>query len=103
MRIVLCNAPAAEAEALAETLVVEQLAACVNLMPVQSIYRWAGELQREQEVTLVIKVASSQVELLRQRVVELHSYDVPEVVVLEVDVARSHAPYVAWVRSSIRT
>lgn len=102
MRIVLCNAPAAEAEALAERLVVEQLAACVNLMPVRSIYHWAGELQREEEMTLFIKVASSRVEALRQRLVELHSYDIPEVVVLEVDVARSHAPYVAWVRNSTR-
>ena len=100
MRIVLCNAPPAEAENLAQILVEERLAACVNLMPVRSVYRWQGAVLQESEVTLLIKVSASRVSELRERIVQLHSYEVPEVVVLEVSTPESLASYVAFVRDS---
>lgn len=98
MRVVLCNHPPEGAQELAAKLVNEQLAACVNLLPVVSVYRWQGALETDSETTLVIKVAAQGVDALRERLVALHPYDVPEVVVLAVDAAASHGPYVDWVR-----
>lgn len=102
MRLVLCNASPAEATTLARAVVEEQLAACVNLFPVRSIYRWDGAVQDDEEVTLLCKVPAESVDALRERLVALHSYDVPEVLVLPVEAERSFAPYVDWVRSTVR-
>lgn len=103
MRVVLCNCAPDQASELAHTLVSEGLCACVNVLPgVRSVYEWAGEICDEVESTLIIKVADHGVSALRDRIVHLHRYDVPEVVVLDVDEARSHAPYVDWVRQQTR-
>ncbi|TVQ91020.1 MAG: divalent-cation tolerance protein CutA [Deltaproteobacteria bacterium] len=100
MVVVISNAPEADAPRIAEALVKERRAACVNLLaPVRSIYTWKGELCDDAEVPLLIKVADSGVSALVERLSELHPYDVPEIVVLPVDVARSHPGYVAWVRA----
>jgi periplasmic divalent cation tolerance protein len=98
VKIVLCNAPPESAEGIARTLVTERLAACVNLLPVRSIYRWEGVLQEAPEVTLVIRVSMERFSALRDRIRELHTYALPEIVVLDVDLGASHAPYVSWVR-----
>ncbi len=103
VRVLLCNAPASEAQRIAEALVTERLAACVNLVPVQSVYVWKGELQRDAEVTLLIKTTAEGVDALRARLVELHSYELPEVLSLAVVDAECHLPYLAWVRDSVRS
>ena len=100
MRVVLVTAPAQAAESLASTLVAERLAACVNLIPgVASVYRWKGVVERSEETLLVLKTTRSGFKRLASRLVELHPYEVPEIVAL--DVTDAHAPYVAWVRGSI--
>ena len=72
-----------EAEQIAESLVGEMLAACVNIIPgVTSVYRWQGRVQRDQEWLLVAKTHSGALDDLVQRVQELHSYDVPEIIAL---------------------
>ena len=78
----------------------EKLAACVNLVPVRSIYVWDGELQDDAEVTLVLKTASETVTALRDRLLALHPCDVPEVVVLTVEAGASAPDYVSWVRAA---
>jgi periplasmic divalent cation tolerance protein len=89
----------AEAEALAEFLVTEQLAACVNLVgPVTSIYRWKGAVERSEEVLCVMKTTKSRFSALKKRILELHSYELPEVIALPVD--DGHAPYLRWVADS---
>ncbi len=98
MRIVLSNLPPADADRIATTLVEERLAACVNLLPVTSVYRWKGAICRDPEVTALIKVRADGVDALRARLLELHPYDLPEIVALSIDEAASLAPYVAWVR-----
>jgi len=101
MRVMLCNCPPDAAPALARALVESGLAACVNAIPgVKSWYRWQGELVEDSESTLLIKTAAERVDALRELIVDRHPYDVPEVVVLDVDVAASHAPYVDWVRGA---
>ena len=97
MFLVLCNAPPNEADRIAEQLVGERLAACVNLSPVRSVYRWQGEIQHDVEVTLWIKVSATGVDALRERLVALHPYELPEVLAFGIDEQHSLAAYVAWV------
>jgi len=100
MRVVLCNCPPSEAETLARTLVVEGLAACVNVIEgVKSFYLWDGALQEDLEHTLLIKVSEDRMAALSDRIRDLHSYDTVEIVALGVDVELSDPAYVAWVRS----
>ena len=90
-----------EAERLAQALVAERLAACVNLVaPISSIYHWRGAVERGEEVLLVIKTRRGLVRRLGARLGELHSYEVPELVVLPiVDGAES---YLAWLMAETR-
>ena len=87
VRVVLTTAPTVEvARDLGSAVVGERLAACANVLPgVTSIYRWEGEVKREGEALVILKTTAGAVERLRARIVELHPYDVPEVVVLNVD------------------
>lgn len=87
-----------QGEALAAALIERKLAACVNIVDgVCSVYRWKGELTREAERLLVIKTTAARTGELREAIVELHSYEVPEVLVLPV--GGGHAPYLDWVRA----
>jgi periplasmic divalent cation tolerance protein len=96
--IVLVTAPSDdEARRIGRTLVAERLAACVNVIgPLHSIYRWAGEVQEDAEHLLLMKARREDVDALAARVRALHSYEVPEVVAL--DVIAGSVPYLAWVR-----
>ena len=96
MHVVICSAPLKAADSLAFSLVQERAAACVSVVPgVRSTYRWEGAVERADEVLLVIKTSSESLPRLMSRVAELHPYDVPEIVAL--DVASVHAPYAKWV------
>ena len=87
----------AEARRIGHALVGERLAACVNVIgPLHSIYRWAGEVREDAEHLLLVKARREDVDTLATRVRALHSYEVPEVVAL--DVVTGSAPYLAWVR-----
>lgn len=98
--VVYVTAPPEEAPALARALVERRVAACVNLVPqVRSFYRWQGAVQDDAEVLLVAKTTRGGFEALRAAVVELHSYDVPEVIALPL--AAAHAPYHAWLVDSV--
>ena len=81
--VVLVTAPNAEAATLARTLVEERLAACVNQLAVSSTYRWKDAVQVDNETLLVIKTTDDRAVALETRVQELHSYDVPEFIVVE--------------------
>lgn len=99
--VALTTFPTAErAGEVARTLVGEGLVACVNIVPgVRSIYAWKGEVCDEAEVLCIVKTRSDRLEALRARLVELHPYEVPELVVL--DVTGGHQPYLAWVLGSV--
>jgi periplasmic divalent cation tolerance protein len=84
------------AEVLARTLVDERLAACVNLhAPMVSIYRWKGQVERDTERQLVIKTTRGRLPALEARLRELHSYELPELIVISVD--EGSAAYLGWV------
>ena len=100
MKLLLCNVPTQDAKRLAHLVVSDYGAACVNLVgPVVSVYRWKGELCEDEEMTLVIKVASTKVLGLINALVEAHPYELPEVLSLEVDEGSSYRPYLQWVES----
>ena len=98
--VVLTTLPAdADAAEFGRALVEERLAACVNLLPpMQSVYRWAGELQHEAERQIVIKTSSSRTAALWERVRALHPYDVPEFIVLPI--VDGNEAYLRWVGES---
>jgi periplasmic divalent cation tolerance protein len=100
--VALSTAPNAEKAAeIARILVGEGLCACVNIVPgVRSIYLWDGEICDGAEVLCVIKTRADRVEELRARLVTLHPYEVPELVVL--DVTDGHEPYLSWIDASCR-
>lgn len=98
--LVLTTLPAdADAAAFARTLVTERLAACVNLLaPMESVYEWEGEMQRDTERQLIMKTVRARVDALWQRVRELHPYDVPEFVVLSI--VDGNDAYLRWLGES---
>jgi periplasmic divalent cation tolerance protein len=89
-----------DGERIAEALVGEALAACVNIVgPMRSIYRWQGEVCRDDEQLLLIKTTRERYSALEARVKALHSYDVPEIVALPIEMGS--AEYLDWVRKSV--
>ncbi len=95
--LVVSTVPEREARGLADRLLEEKLVACVNMLgPVVSRYRWEGKIEEGQEMVLLMKTLASRKERLRQRIQELHSYTVPEV--LEFDVDSGLGGYLEWVR-----
>lgn len=99
--MVLCNVPdAALAQQIAEALVGEQLAACVNIMaPCRSVYRWQGKLENASEVPLQIKTTAAAYPALQARLLQLHPYEVPEIVALPL--AAGLPAYLTWVAAEV--
>lgn len=92
----------AQAESIATSLVERKLAACVNILPeVTSIYRWKGELEKSQEVMLVIKTRHNLFDELRTEMTRLHSYEVPEIVAIPV--AAGSSAYLNWIDKELKT
>ncbi len=93
----LCTCPDdATAGQLARSLVEERLAACVNRLPLTaSTYRWQGQITEEAEVLLLIKTSQALYPKLAARVLELHPYSVPELIVVPID--QGLPDYLAWV------
>jgi len=97
VQLVFCTCPdAATAERIAGALVERRLAACVNLLPgLTSIYRWQDAVERANEMLLLIKTTAECYAALESAIVELHPYELPEVLAVE---ARAGLPgYLAWV------
>ena len=100
--LVLVTCPAVESEKLSYTLINEHLAACVNIVEqVKSIYIWEGKVCNETEHLLVIKSNRSVWDLLQSRVQQLHPYQVPEI--LSIDVTAGHKPYLDWLNAAVQT
>jgi periplasmic divalent cation tolerance protein len=85
-----------DADALARLLVEERLAACVTIgAPMASVYRWNGAIERSAERQLVIKTTVDRLRALQQRIDHLHSYELPEFLVL--NVMQGSERYLAWI------
>jgi periplasmic divalent cation tolerance protein len=88
-----------QAAAMARALVEEGLCACVNIVPgVRSIYRWQGKLCDEPEVLCLAKTRPALFDRVRRRVLELHPYDVPEILAFAVE--DGSPAYLEWLREA---
>jgi periplasmic divalent cation tolerance protein len=90
-----------EARKIANSVVGAGLAACVNIgaAPVESVYRWKGKIETAREFLLVIKTTAARLTALEKEVKRLHSYDVPEFVVLEISAGSKE--YLQWVEERV--
>lgn len=88
-------------QAMVEMLLSERLIACGQIVgPVSSTYAWRGELQRgEQEWLALLKTTTAVAERVIERIRELHSYDTPEILLIEV--SGGHGPYLEWVAEQV--
>jgi periplasmic divalent cation tolerance protein len=101
-RIVLSTAGSQdEARKLAQQLVEQQLAACVNIIPhFESVYRWQGKMESSTEWLLLIKTTQEKFPAVRDAIRHLHSYDVPECIALVIE--DGSAPYLDWIAQSVK-
>lgn len=99
--MVFVTCPPPSAPAIAEALVQQRLAACVNILPgVRSVYRWQGRVESAEETLLVAKTAAHRYAELETAVRALHPYELPEIVA--VDIARGLPAYLQWVADCSR-
>ena len=91
-----------ESARIAQALVDEHLAACVNIIPaIQSVFFWEGRTQTARESLLICKSRASLLQNIIGRVKSLHSYSVPEIIALPI--VGGSSDYLAWVRESTGT
>jgi periplasmic divalent cation tolerance protein len=101
-RIVLSTAGSEdEARKIAHQLVERRLAACVNIVPqIESIYRWQGKMESSREWLLLIKTTAEKFAAVRDAIRELHSYDVPECIAVEIE--DGSPAYLEWIEESVK-
>lgn len=91
-----------EARKIGKALVEEKLAACANIISgMESVYHWKGKIEKDKETILICKTTYSNVRKLTQRVKELHSYEVPCVVSLNVSEQEGNEQYLDWIIGSV--
>jgi|SRR5277367_6768462 len=89
-----------EARTIANALVEQRLAACVNIVPqIESVYRWQGKIETATEYLLIIKTTAGAFNPLRDALFELHSYELPECI--EIAIEDGSAAYLEWIGESV--
>lgn len=89
-----------EAQKIAQALVERRLAACVNISgPIESVYRWKGEVESAQEWLLLVKTSAAAFENLQNAIRELHSYELPECIALRIEGGSKE--YLQWVDANL--
>ncbi|MFX1491251.1 MAG: divalent-cation tolerance protein CutA [Promethearchaeota archaeon] len=90
-----------EARTIARTLIDESIAACVGIVSQKTIYRWKGKIVDDNEFLLIIKTKQDQFSKLRDTVLSLHSYEVPEIISIEIQ--EGHTTYLEWIQECVET
>jgi periplasmic divalent cation tolerance protein len=88
-----------EARVIARRLVESRLAAGAQMFPIESVYRWEDEVVEEAEVVVLAKTRSERFDAIRAMVEELHTYEVPPILMIEVSAA--HQPYLDWIDTNV--
>lgn len=95
-RIVYITAPTKkEAKKIAEILVKERLAACCNIFPLESVYKWRGKIEKTEEFGIFVKTKKRLVEKVLKRVKELHSYEVP--CIISIPIEKGDKKFLEWI------
>ncbi|MEM7773501.1 MAG: divalent-cation tolerance protein CutA [Cyanobacteria bacterium P01_A01_bin.37] len=89
-----------EAKTIASQLIEQRLAACVNLFPVHSIYRWNDGVCNDDEWQLIIKTDLKKFPALQEQAIAIHSYDVPELIAIPI--VQGYEPYLHWVTQEVQ-
>jgi periplasmic divalent cation tolerance protein len=97
--VVLCTTPPGGADKIARTLVDERLAACVNITQVRSYFIWKDKPSDEREEMMIIKTEQRLLDRMKERIKELHSYEVPEIIAVQI-VAGDEA-FLQWISRSV--
>ncbi|MCL2101490.1 MAG: divalent-cation tolerance protein CutA [Fibromonadales bacterium] len=87
------------AKKMARELVEGSFAACVQLLPVNSVYKWKGKIEDENEILLICKIPSYHHESLEKAILERHPYELPQI--LFFNAAGAYAPYFEWMENCI--
>ncbi|MFX1300429.1 MAG: divalent-cation tolerance protein CutA [Promethearchaeota archaeon] len=88
-----------EAQSIARKLVEDSLAACVGMVRQSSIYRWKNEIVEDNEILLIIKTRQDHFHKLRDAVLSMHSYDVPEIISFEIE--EGYEAYLNWITENV--
>lgn len=100
--VYITTANIADARKIGEVLVQEKLAACANIFPqMESIYRWKGVLERDNEVVLIVKTREDLLKSVTNKVVDLHPYECPCVV--GIPVSGGHDGYFSWLNEQLNS
>jgi periplasmic divalent cation tolerance protein len=78
-----------------QTLLDQQLSACIQELPIKSHYRWEGKVVRDDETLLLIKTTTIQYQQIEQSIKELHDYDTPEIIMTKVN--EGSKEYLSWI------
>jgi periplasmic divalent cation tolerance protein len=90
-----------EADLIANSLVDSRIAACVNILPgVKSVYTWKGKKEVSRELMLIVKTKKDKFIELKKAVKSLHSYEVPEIISVEID--DGEEKYLNWIKEAVR-
>jgi periplasmic divalent cation tolerance protein len=87
-----------DAVRIGRALVEQRLAACAQIEPIESIYRWKGELHQEPEFRLVLKTSDTRYSDIERAIAEMHPYELPAIHALPI--AHIHAPYAEWLQAN---
>ncbi len=101
-QVILTTCPDREtAKTIANNLIAEKLAACVSIIDgIVSVYRWQGEIVEDNEVQLLIKTTSDNFIRLRNKIKQIHPYDMPEIIALNIQQGDMH--YLNWITASTK-
>jgi periplasmic divalent cation tolerance protein len=98
--VVLTSCDADLGQRIAAALVSQNLAACVQSLPIQSTYRWKGEIETAYETLLLIKIKTADYDAVEQAIRAIHSYETPEIIALPVQ--HGFSDYLAWIDAVTR-
>ena len=103
LQIALCTVPDEKtAGQIADALVSEKLAACINIVPsIMSVYHWNDVIEHDKELLLLIKTSVSVWPLLEARILELHPYELPEIIAVPIHTGQTD--YIKWIKNSLIT